>query len=375
MNILLVSDKFKGSLSAKDVNLVLERGILKHNIDHKISHILISDGGDGFLNSISNYKSLEQVEMLSQDPLGREISSYYLLDRNNKEAYIELANTAGLVLLKEDERNPLITSTFGTGLQIKSAINQGVKNIYVGVGGSATNDGGIGIAVALGYQFLDSKGNKLLPVGKNLNRIEVIKKPTNPLFSGIKIYAINDVENHLYGANGASYVFGKQKGASYEAIEKLDKGLENLNKKVLKSFNRDIAQDNGSGAAGGAAYGLRIFLKADFIKGTDFTFDLTGFVEKLSDRTIDLIITGEGKIDDQTMYGKLIKGVTSKAKQYNIPVLAVCGRNDLKKYNKTHLNLLDIIEVSDPNRSLVYNMKNASSFVENAIFNYFNKNY
>lgn len=368
MNILLIPDKFKGSLTAKQVIKALKAGI-SNSVSHvKFYEIIASDGGDGFLDAIQHTQQVQQIHMASVDPLGRPMDSYYLM--NDKTAYIELANCSGLAILPPEERNALKTSTYGTGLQIKHALANGANAIYIGLGGSATNDGGMGIAKALGYQFLDNDGYELDPCGENLVKIRQIDSPDN-FFSNIEIYAVNDVKNPLTGKLGAAMVYGAQKGADANAIELLDAGLKNLAAIVKDQLGKDIAAMPGAGAAGGSAYGLKAFLGAEFIPGTQFILQLNDILQEFQNNMIDLIITGEGKIDDQTIHGKLIDGIMEMGKRYDIPVLAVCGKNDLSKKATDQLRPLDIVEISDPSKSLAYNMEHASALIENAIYQYF----
>ncbi len=370
MNILLVPDKFKGSLTTHGVIDALKAGINKFNPTYNMYDGIVSDGGDGFLNAIREAHNVEQVDIVSENAAGREMMSFYLVDRENNTAYIELANTSGLVQLSSNERNVLKTSTYGTGIQIKHAIATGVKNIYIGLGGSATNDGGIGIASALGYKFLDGSRVELEPVGENLSKINHIDFGNCISLKEIKVYAVNDVKNPLFGKNGAAYVYAKQKGANDEEISFLDKGLEHLAEKVKESLTKDKAHLAGSGAAGGAGYGLKVFLDAEFVDGAEFILKQSGVYHKLESGNIDLVITGEGKIDDQTAQGKLIMGVTKLSTKFEVPTIAICGQKNFAEYNAKTLRLDAIIEVADTSKSLQYNMDNAAYLIENAIFEY-----
>ncbi len=368
MNILLIPDKFKSSLSAKEVIEALKKGILKFDSSIQVDEIIASDGGEGFLNAIKKNSNLQEIEMIAVDPLGNELTTVYGFDAKKKIAYIEMAKASGLELLKPEERNVLKTSTYGTGLQIKRAINTGATEIYIGLGGSATNDAGIGIASALGYLFLDKNNMELKPIGKNLLQISKIIPPTTNKLMSIKFYAVNDVKNPLFGKNGAAMVYGKQKGGDNQSIQILDKGLQNLDRIIKNQFNIDVAHVKGSGAAGGTAYGLKVFFNADFISGIDFILDLNKVEDLLKNNKIDLIITGEGKIDNQTLQGKFISGISKLANKFQIPAIAFCGLNELK--NIESLGLTAIIEIADNSKSLDYNMKNASELLQNAVLNY-----
>ncbi len=368
---LLVPDKFKGSLSSQEVIDALSRGILRAEPDAGLFSALVSDGGDGFMESVADCTEAEPIICETCNPLQTRIRAPYLFDNNTSSAYIEMAQTAGLAMLKPEERSPLYTTTYGTGLQIKHALDQGAKYIYVGIGGSATNDGGMGIAVALGYQFLDENKNPLEPVGENLIKVKTIIEPSDSQFyTQASIYAINDVNNPLYGEQGAAYVYAEQKGASQQEISFLDKGLRHLDGLVQQVLGLTNADVPGSGAAGGTAYGLMTFLGAQFIGGTAFVLELAGVPGLVRDHTFDCIITGEGKIDDQTLRGKLINGILDLGKQINIPVIGVCGALGAEKDALRKEGLSDVIEVRDKNQPLSYNMEHAADLVENAIYNY-----
>ena len=375
MNILLVPDKFKGSLSASGVIDAIREGISEFDPSINIHHIIASDGGDGFLDAIGENHKIDLIEVKSVNPLGKKITTNYGLDNINNTGFIELATASGLTLLVSEERNVLKTSTYGTGLQIKHALQKGVKKVFIGLGGSATNDGGIGIATALGYRFLDHNSIDLKPIGENLHLISKIISPSDKVYDGVKFYAVNDVINPLYGDNGAAYVYGKQKGGDKKAVQLLDKGLQNLQHVVKKYLGFDVAKLPGSGAAGGAAFGLKVFFNADFIEGTEFILNKNRAIEYLKKGKIDLIITGEGMIDDQTAQGKLVSGITYFANKYNVPIIAICGKNNLFTADKKSLGLTEIIEIADASKSLEYNMENAAQLIHKAIFTYFKKYY
>ena len=372
MNYLLVPDKFKGSLSAEKVIEALKAGIGKADPEAQYFSALVSDGGDGFLESIAHYTAAEPIYCQAQGPLGDELQAYYLYDQHSRSAYIEMAKTAGLELLKSAERDPKKTSTYGTGLQLKHAIENGAEKIYVGLGGSATNDAGIGIATAMGYSFLNDDQKLLEPVGENLTEIGSIIPPENlSLLERSKVYAVNDVNNPLYGPEGAAYVYAAQKGGDAASIEYLDQGLRKFELLVQNDLNKHNGEIPGAGAAGGTAYGLMTFLNAEFIGGTEFILQLAGVPGILENEAIDYIITGEGKIDNQTLRGKLIHGILDLGKNARIPVLAICGALDADEVELREAGLKAAIEVQDRSRTLEYNMKNAANLVEQSISNYF----
>ncbi len=369
MNILLIPDKFKGSITAQEVINALSSGIKRANPDVKIYSILASDGGDGFLSAISRYISLKEILVDTVDPLGGKIIAPYLLDENKNIAYIELASASGLALLKPSEQMVMQTSTYGTGLQVRDALSRKAKYIYIGLGGSATNDGGIGIAKALGYSFMDDQGKDLQPIGKNLIHINKISKAGDVLGKTL-VFAINDVNNPLFGSQGAAYVYAKQKGASDLEIKALDLGLQHLEGMVKRYFKKDISLIPGVGAAGGTAFGLKAFFNAKFIGGIEFILQLAKVDELLSEIKFDYILTGEGKIDEQTMNGKLIKGVMDLGTTHTIPVIGICGKAEIKGDERISLSLEAILEINDPSKSLTDNMDNTYANIENAIYDY-----
>lgn len=362
MRLLLIPDKFKGSLTNEAVANAIMEGVKQVHPKASFHFIKASDGGDGFLDAIENYKDCEKIELVSQDPLGKQIQSYYLYDEETTSAYIELANASGMELLVTEKRNPTRTSTYGTGIQIKDAVEKGAKKVYIGLGGSATNDGGIGIANALGYNFIDSQGNILKPVGENLSRISGIEdSKVLSALKDISFYAVNDVTNPLYGKNGAAQVYARQKGASDTEVVLLDNGLKNLASVVENKYKKQVANVPGSGAAGGTAYGLKSFLNAEFVNGINFVLQLFDVESVLSENKFDYIITGEGKIDEQTLNGKLIQGVLDLGRKYDIPVMAVCGKLDVSMDKLEQMGIQVAVEIQDPSKDLEYNMKNAYS--------------
>lgn len=372
MRLLLIPDKFKGSLTSKEVSEAFVLGVEKAGVKFTSHYIKASDGGDGFLDAVAHYKACVSVQVISENPLGKSLQSYYLYSQESNSAFIELANASGMELVSAGQRNPMLTSTFGTGLQIRDAIEKGIRNIFIGLGGSATNDGGIGMAHALGFNFFDAEGKKLAPSGGSLNHIERIDAANiSPKLKQVTFYAVNDVTNPLFGKNGAAYVYGPQKGATKEMIKKLDQGLKNLDTVMIGQFNLKNAELPGSGAAGGAAYGLKCFLEASYISGIDFILELSGVKKLLAEKDFDFLITGEGKIDKQTLHGKLIQGVLNLGKKHNIPVLALCGILDISQKELKKSGIFEVLEIQDPSKSLDYNMLHAADLLTQKTTRYF----
>ena len=331
-----------------------------------------SDGGDGFLEAVRSVREVETVNAVVEDPLGRKIKAPYLMDAARGEAFLEMATASGMVLLTDAERDPLQTHTRGTGQLILHAIQNGARRVFVGLGGSATNDGGCGIATVFGYRFLDRYGHELDPVGGNLEKIANIVGPEGAvLANGVEVIAVNDVSNPLWGQEGAAYVYARQKGASDAAIAVLDKGLRQLDEVVSKQLGIDAGQLAGAGAAGGTAYGLHCFLGARFISGTEYVLGLTGVADYLKNHPVDFICTGEGRIDGQTLSGKLIQGVLALGRRHSIPVIAVCGKSEVPREVLLSHGFKEVLVVSDPEKPLSYNMKMAATLIRESVRDYF----
>lgn len=370
MHILIAPDTFKGTLTAKGVIQAVKKGILRVSPSIKTYSYILSDGGDGFLNAVSQYTDMEEVMVPTVDPLGRSICVPYGMDRKTASAYIELSQASGITLLKDTERNVMETSTYGTGIQIKDAIEQGAQKIYIGLGGSATNDVGLGIAKALGYCFLDASGIEIHPKGAELHRVKKIIVPKSISDKRISFFAVNDVNNPLYGQHGAAHVYAKQKGGGPKEIELLDEGLKAISALFLKQLKKGNAHEPGAGAAGGTAYGLKTCLDAEFIAGTAFMIQLANIGERMKRYPIDLIITGEGKIDGQTQNGKLVQGILDLGKVNGIPVVAICGKSELNHEEVQQWGLEDVLPLQDGTLKDTYCMEHTAELIETRTFNF-----
>ncbi len=358
MKVLIAPDKFKDSLTAIEVCSALTKGLKKNNSSIDVISFPMADGGDGSLKTINHYFNLKPHDLIVNDPLFNPIKSTYYLSQNT--AYIEMSLASGLALLDEEDRNCMFTSSFGTGELINDALNKGATTINLFIGGSATNDGGIGIASALGYRFYDASENLLSPIGQNLlliNRIDKSKVQFN--FHELKVRVVFDVKNPLYGKNGAAYIYAAQKGASLIEIEKLDKGLVNLESNLLAHGFPSIAKIPGAGAAGGVGGGAIAFLDAKLVSGIEFFIEISQIEKKIKD--YDLIITGEGKLDSQTRYGKAISGICSLAKKYNKPIIAVCGDSVRGTYES--LGFKKVYKILDKTESIDSAMKNTRHYL------------
>ncbi len=324
MRIVIAPDSFKGSLSAKEVADNIEIGIRKVYSDIDILKVPMADGGEGTVESLVDATGGEIIRLEVTGPLGEKVESFYGIMGDKKTAVIEMAAASGLPLVPNDKRNPMITTTYGTGELIKSALDRGCRDFIIGIGGSATNDGGSGMLEALGVKFLDKNGKKL-PWGGgaliNLDKIDM--SSLDERLKSSRFVVACDVDNPLCGTNGASYIYGPQKGATVEMVQKLDRALNHYGNMIKKYLGKDVMDIKGAGAAGGLGAGFMAFLNAQLKPGVDIVIEKTRLKEIVKDA--DLVITGEGKMDSQTIYGKTPFGVAKVAKGFGIPVIAIAG--------------------------------------------------
>lgn len=346
MKIIISPDSFKGSLTAMEAAVAMKQGI--HMVDETIETVLLpaADGGEGTMSSLVDATEGEIVTVTVQDPLGREIEANYGVLGGGKIGVIEIAEASGLISLKEEERNPLIASSYGTGELIRHALDNGLHNFIIGLGGSATNDGGSGILQALGMRFLDENGIELEPGGGSLGQLEVINQTNfDKRIKNCNFLIACDVENPLIGPNGASYVFGPQKGASPDIVELLDNNLHNYANVVEKTTGISLHDKIGAGAAGGAGGAFQAFFPGEMKRGIDVVLEAISFEKELKDT--DLILTGEGKTDVQTFSGKTPFGIAEVAKKESIPVILISGVVD-KESRKQLASVFDEVhEVVD----------------------------
>lgn len=324
MKIIAAPNAFKGSLSATEAANAMKKGILAAIPDCDIICVPVADGGDGLTEVMALALSGKLIDVSVMNPVFEPLSSAFCLAETQGVAVIEMARASGLALLPKEKQDPAKTSTYGTGELICAALDRGVKRIVVGLGGSATCDGGIGMASALGYKFLDKNGTTLKPIGESLQLIHAIDRSVvdnrlkNVVFEGVC-----DVTNPLTGLSGASYVYSAQKGATAEQVRELDEGLKNLAAVIQREMGIDIREMTGAGAAGGLGGGLHAFLGARLRKGIDLVIDIVKLKEKI--RGADLVLTAEGQIDFQTKYDKAPAGVARAAKEAGVPCIAICG--------------------------------------------------
>ncbi len=328
--VVIAIDSFKGSISSKIASETLRLGILTHFPNLNVVIIPVSDGGEGLIEALENKKSFRHVSLIVSNPVGKPIKADYLLSADNKTAIMEMATAAGLTLIEESDRNPMKTTTFGVGEMICDALKRGCRHILLGIGGSATNDGGVGMLQALGFNFYDASGKEIEPGGGSLIQINRISdEKIDPAVKECRFEIACDVNNPLYGKNGAAFVYAPQKGADSEMVGLLDAGLHNFSNQIIRFNNKEVSNIPGAGAAGGLGAGLLAFLNARIESGIELILKHLHFDENL--KKAALVITGEGKMDQQTLMGKVPYGVLKEARKHGIPVIGIAGRINNKE--------------------------------------------
>lgn len=325
MIFILAPDSFKESMTAQQACLAMERGIKKVMPQAICVHAPLADGGEGTLQTLVNAVGGEIFRQKVRGPLGYETTGEFAILSDAVTGVVELASASGLHLVPLKDRNPLITTTFGTGELIKAVVNKGVKKLIVAIGGSSTNDGGAGIAQALGVRFLNDKGNEIGYGGEAL--LDIVSIDTSQLITknkDIDVEIACDVINPLTGPHGAAQVYGPQKGATAEMIIRLDHALVNYANRIKECTGKEVEKVAGAGSGGGAGAGMMAFLDAKLVKGIDIMMLYSGLAEKI--KSADYVFTAEGSIDYQTAYGKAISGVARLAMKYNKPVIAFGGK-------------------------------------------------
>lgn len=321
---VVAPDSFKESMTAKEVCDAMEKGIKEADSAAEVIKVPMADGGEGTVDSLVDATQGQRVIVEVTGPLGNKISSYYGILGNGTTAVIEMAKASGLEIVEKKKRNPMITTTFGTGELIRDALDHNVKEIIIGLGGSSTNDGGSGMAQALGAKLLDQNNHQIPFGGGNLDKLDKIDiSNLDSRLQDVKIILANDVTNPLIGKEGASRVFGPQKGATPEMVEKLENNLQHYAKIVKRDLNKEVALVSGAGAAGGLGAGLMAFTTCEMRRGVDLAIEVTKLEEKIRDA--DYVFTGEGGTDFQTKFGKTPYGVAKLGKKYHKPVISLAG--------------------------------------------------
>jgi len=368
MRILIAPDKFRGSLEADEVCRAVEEGILLAFPSASVVSIPLADGGEGTTQILTEQSKGSYKSVQVQDPLGRTVEAAYGLSGDGQTAYIEMASASGLRLLSAGERNPMLTTTYGTGQLILAAIGNGAREIILGIGGSATTDGGIGMAAAVGYRFRDENGHVLNPVGGSLSKIRSIDfHDVDSRLQSVSITVACDVTNPLSGSQGAAYIYGPQKGADKKMVEELDLGLRNLTTVAHQTFGTDVSNQPGAGAAGGLGAGCLWFLNATLKEGVSIVMERTNIAEHI--KNSDLVITGEGKVDEQTLSGKVVKGLADLCQSFHVPLAVVCGTLMISPEETRAAGITYAVSVLNKPMDLDDALKNGYKLVKEATFN------
>ena len=324
MKIIIAPDSFKESLTAKEAAEAIREGVLRAEPNADVHLVPMADGGEGTVQSLVDATHGRFARCQATDPLGGKVEAEFGILGDGKTAVIEMAAASGLPLVPPEKRNPLITTTRGTGDMIAAALNDGARDFIIGIGGSATNDGGTGMASALGVRFLDANGNDLPPGGAALADLERIDiSGLDPRANDATFRIACDVDNPLTGPHGASAIYGPQKGATPDMVKRLDACLARLGEVIRRDLDKDVQHLPGAGAAGGLGAGFVAFLGGTLSLGVELVLDAVGFREIVPDA--ELVITGEGRMDAQSARGKTPVGVSQAAREHAVPVIALCG--------------------------------------------------
>ena len=367
LTFVLAPDSFKESMSAAQVCQAMQRGIQNVIPDAHIIHVPMADGGEGTVDALISSLKGQSIACEVTGPLPEQrIQTYWGLVDPGQTAVIEMAEANGIHLLKPSQRNPMLTSTYGTGEMIKQALDLSVKKIIMGSGGSITNDGGAGMAQALGVQFLNHAGELIQVCGGNLELVKSMDlSELDPRLADTEIIIASDVNNPLCGPNGASIIFGPQKGAMPEMVKQLDQNFGYFADVVAGQFGRDYRHVAGAGAAGGLGFGLMAFTAASIRSGVELMIEQVQLNEKIAQA--DYVLTGEGKIDSQTSLGKTPFGVAQLAKQFNKPVIAFAGLIGEGIEDLFESGFSQIIGINPPDCPLEEALKNAEMNLEKAV--------
>lgn len=322
--VVIAIDSFKGCLTSTETNAAATDGVRSILPNCDIVSFPIADGGEGTLEVLTKAMHGHTIPLIAHNPLMQAIETRYTISPDGKTALIEMANINGLTLIPAEKRNPMVATSYGTGELILHALEQGCRNFIIGIGGSATNDAGIGMLQALGFRFLDKTGNILGHGGAIMSEIlSVDFQHIHPALKESHFTIACDVDNPFYGPQGATYIFGPQKGADATMLRQLEAGMQNFAQVIRKTTGKDITALPGAGAAGGLGGSLAAFLHAELKAGSRLILEVLGFSSHIAQA--DLILTGEGKADKQTLRGKVPCGILSEAKKQNIPVILIAG--------------------------------------------------
>ena len=374
MKVVITPDSFKGSLTAIEVAEAIEKGVKSVFYDAETIKIPLADGGEGTVQCLVNATAGKILQQEVINPLGKKINASYGILGDQKTAVIEMAEASGITLISPEERNPLITTTYGTGQLIREALNQGCCRMIIGIGGSATNDGGAGLVQALGVRLLNKEDKEIGFGGAellNIHHIDIAQM--DPRIDKLEILVASDVKNPLCGPTGATRIYGPQKGATEKMMVILEKALAHFAELINETLHKDVKDIPGAGAAGGLGAGLMAFLGARLKPGIEVIIEAVKLEEVV--KNADLVITGEGKIDYQTIYGKVPVGVAKVAKKYHIPVMAIGAiiEKDAKIVHQYGIDYL--VKVSDPPMRLTESKEFKLHLIKNCINRFLNNHW
>ena len=363
MKIIVAPDSFKGSCSAIEVANSIEKAILSVDSAVEVVKMPVADGGEGTIDAITSCVPAEIIEVEACDPMGEIALAQYAIIDGGQTAIIEMAQASGLPMVPVNKRNPLLATTYGTGQLMKDALDRGCKKMIIGIGGSATNDGGAGVLMALGASFKNDDGEELQVGGGALAELaEIDLTEFDARIYDVEITVACDVTNPLTGENGASYVYGPQKGATPEMVEELDSALSHFAKKSAEKLGTDYSEYPGTGAAGGLGFALIAYCKAKFAAGIDIVLGVSGFEKELE--SADLVITGEGRIDGQSVQGKVLYGIGIRAKEKNVPVIAIGGAIRSDSEALLDYGITAMFSIANGPITLEYAMENGCELIE-----------
>ncbi|GIV31225.1 MAG: glycerate kinase [Saprospiraceae bacterium] len=367
--ILVATDSYKHALSAPEACKAIANGIRRSHPQADVVLFPLADGGEGTAAILASHLGAEPRRALVHDALMRplEVTWYYLPAEG--VALMDMAAASGIQHLEPSERNPMLTSTFGTGEVLKAALEAGAKKIYLGIGGSATNDAGMGMASALGWKFLDANDRVIPPKGANLEKVFRVLPPAHPFPA--EVIVLCDVDNPLFGPKGAAFTFAMQKGASADDVPVLDAGLRHFAKFLIELAGEGVSTLPGAGAAGGLGAGAVAFLGARLVPGAEVIMELTHFDQAITGR--DLVITGEGQLDEQTLRGKLVARVCQKCLEAGVPVIALCGKVVLDEHRWREMGLCLARSITPPGMPLERALKSTAVLLEQAAFEIFSE--
>lgn len=367
MRFVIAPDSFKESMTAEQAANAMEKGIRNVCETCEVVKVPLADGGEGTADILINHLGAKVIETEVTGPLGDKVIATYGIS-SGVTAIMDVASVIGLHHVSKEKRNPLQTSTYGVGELILHALDCGVNNFIIGLGGSSTNDGGIGMLQALGVEILNDRGNPVARGGAGLS--EVAKINTHTLDKRLKnctFTIVSDVDSVLLGPKGATYTYGRQKGADDPMLRQLEHAMEQYVKVIERDTGQDVANEAGAGAAGGLGAAFMAFLQTEMKRGIDFVIELTELVKEI--KRADVVFTGEGKIDDQTLNGKTLLGVASLAKKHQVPVIAIVGANHITRKKVYSSGITAIFPIVQHPLTLQESIANAAKLTEQTVEN------